>query len=168
MLLDNLLEPGVVQLNKFSQIMDIGNDIAEHLLKHQEIRIRGGGPRGSSTLATGIGRAIQTGDHIVHLELALFDALDNLLTLPLLEQEHLLQFTLEQGHKARFIVLGPFFTGGLSVIGNWLVNEIGLESLFEVVIGNIERIELLDHRRTEIFTESVEQLHQYGGDQCGE
>lgn len=161
MLLDDLLEPGVVQLSEFGQVMNIGNNVTEYLLKQQEIRIRGRGARSSNTLATGIGRAVQTGDDIVHLELAFLNSVDNLLALALLEKEHLLQLTLEQGDEMRLIVLGPFFAGGLGVIGGWLVDEICFESFLEIVVGNVVRIEFLDHGRTEIFTEPVTQLSQY-------
>lgn len=168
MLFDDLLEPGVVQLSEFGQVMNIGNNVTEYLLKEQEIRIGGCGARSSNTLATGIGRAVQTGDDIVHLELAFLNAGDNLFAFALLEKEHLLQLTLEQGDEVCFIVLGPFFAGGIGVIGGWLVDEICLQSFLEIVVGNVVRIEFLDHRRTEIFTEPVKQLSQYvQGAGCG-
>jgi hypothetical protein len=167
MLLDDLLEPRVIQLGEFRQVMNIGNNITEHLLKHHKILVGGRRARGSTALATGIGRAIQTGDHIVHLEFGLLDPVDNLLTLALLKQEHLFQLALEQGHKLRFVVLRPFFAGGLGVIGGRLVDEVGLEGFLEIVIRNVERIVLLDHGRTEIFTEPVEQLNQYAEGDTG-
>lgn len=141
--------------------MNISNNVTEDLLKQQEIRIGGRGPRSSNTLATGFGRAVQTGDDVVHFELAFLDAGDNLLALALLEKEHLLQLTFEQGDEMRLIVLGPFLAGGFGVIGGWLVDEICLEGFLEIVVGNVVRIIFLDHGRTEIFTEPVKPLSQY-------
>jgi hypothetical protein len=158
MLFNNLLEARVVQLGELGQIVDVGNNITENLFQHQEVRIGGDWTRRPYTLTTSIGGVFQTGDDIGHLKLNVLNAAHNLLTLALLEYEDFLQLALEQGDKVRLIVLSPFFAGGLGVLGGRFVDKVGLKSFFEVVVGDIEGIVLLDHGRTEILTEPVKQL----------
>lgn len=157
MLFDDLLEARIVQLRELGQVVYIGDDITEHLLKHQEVGIRGGWAGSPCALATGFDGAVQTGHDIGDLKFTILDAFDDLLALALLEQEDLLQLALEQRYKVRLIVLGPFFAGGIGVFGGGL-DKIRLQRLLEIVIGNVEGIVLLDHRRPEIFTEPVAQL----------
>lgn len=155
MFLDDLLEAGVIQLCEFGQVMDIGNDVAEHLFQQQEVIVGGRRPRRTAALPPTTGGAVQPSNNVIHVNLALLDALDDLLALALLEVENLVQFTLEQGDKNPLIVFGPVAAGGLGVLRGGVGDEVCFQGLFEVVVGDVVGMVLPDHGGLEMFTEPV-------------
>lgn len=95
MLLDNLLKACVIQLREFGQVVNIGYDVTQHLLKQQKILI-GRRLRTRSGARTSVPRLILTAfdelNDMLHIRLAGLNALHNLLTLDLLEVKDLVEF----------------------------------------------------------------------------
>lgn len=164
-LLNNLLEPSVVQLGEFGEIVDVGNDIAENLFELQEILVVGRGHTNAiPAIASG---ALEARHDITDFELTSLDALDNLLTLPLLESKDLLQLALEQSDEILLVILGPFATRGFGVFGGRRSHVIGLETFLQLVVGDIEGVVVPDHGRAEVFTEP-EVIGRRSSVSCGE
>lgn len=159
MFFDDLLESRVVQLGEFGQVVHVGDDIAQHLLQQQEILVgrRGVQPvlAGAATQATvgGSSSTIQARNHVVDFGLAGLDTADNLLAFDFLEVEDLVQLTLQQRHEVLLIVIGPWLAIRLGVLGRGFGDEVCLESFFQVVVGDVIPVELLDHGRLEVFAE---------------
>lgn len=170
-LFDDLLETSIIQLCEFSQIMHIGDDIGKHLFQQQEILVGGWWPRRAGALATGTGgTVVETGDDVIHLDFASFNALDNLLRLALLEEKDLLEFGLEQSDEGGLIILGPFLAGGFDIVRGGLGDKVGFERFLEFVVGNVIRVVLLDHGGSEMLAEPAREMlveecceHRAGG-----
>lgn len=71
----------------------------------------------------------------------------------MLEGEYLVELLLELAHEALFIVLCPFPAGRVrAVFGGWgLVG--GLETGFEVVVGDVGVVVVLDEGASKLLTE---------------
>lgn len=145
MLFNNLLKPRVVQLGELGQIMDIGNDIAEYLFQRQEVVIGGWRSRSTAAFAPTTGRLVQSRDNVIHVDLALLDALNNFLALTLLESKDLVQLALEQRDKVLLVVFGPVAAGGLGASRSGLGDKISFECLFELFVGDVVGMILPDH-----------------------
>lgn len=162
MLLDNLLEPSIVQLGEFSQIMNISNDITQDLLEEQKILIgRRRTRNGPDTRAAGSRRipiTFQPRDDIVHVLFAGLDAPNNLLTLDPLEVKNLVEVVLQQGDETLLVIFGPGFAVWFWAFGGWFLDEVGLEGFFQFVVGDVVPVVLLNHRRAEMFSEPKEQV----------
>lgn len=158
MLLDNLLEPRVIQLGEFGQVVNISYDVTQHLLKQQKILI-GRWPRSRSGARTPVPRLILTAfdelNNMLHIRLAGLYALHNLLTLHLLEVKDLVEFAFQQGHEIRFVFFSPCFAFWLWVFGGWFCDVIGLEGFLQIIVGDVVPVVLADDGRPEVFPEPV-------------
>lgn len=143
--LDDLLEARVVQLSELGQIVDVSDDVAEVGLEEEEIFV-------SRTIGS-TGPGVETRDSFIDLSLTRLNAADDLLTLDLLEGEDLVEFTLEQRHEAFLIFLSPGLAVGLGIVRGGLGDELSLEGVLEVFIGNVMPVELLDHGRPQLLAE---------------
>lgn len=96
MFFDDLLETRVIQLGEFSQVVDVGDDIAQNLFEKQKILVAG--QQSSGPVVTGVSRiesgSVHPGNDIVDVLLDRLNATYNLLTLQPLEVEHLIQLAL--------------------------------------------------------------------------
>lgn len=117
MLLDNLLEPGVIELRELCKIMHIRDDIAQILL--QELKVLFG--RTLARLRSILARGVRCGalsprwwarikffHDILDLFLGHLDAADDLAGLDLLESENFLELCLEDFNERLLVVFGPF------------------------------------------------------------
>lgn len=150
MLLDNFLKPSVIQLSKFSQIMNIGYDVTQDLLQEQKILIgRRRVCNRSDTRATSsrlVAITFEPRDDIVHVLFAGLNAPNDLLTFDPLEVEDLVKIVLEEGDKALLIILSPCFAVWFCIFGGWFLDEVGFEGFFQFVVGDVVPVVLLDNR----------------------
>lgn len=117
MLLDNLLEPGVIELRELCKIMHIGDDIAQILLQELKVLFGRTLARLGSILIHGVRRGtlsprwwsrIKFLHDILDLFLGHFDTADDLAGLDLLESEDFLKLCLKDFNERLFVVFGPF------------------------------------------------------------
>ncbi len=83
MLLDDLLEAGIVQLRELSQVMNLRNYVAQVLLQKHEVLF--GMHVGLSAMRLIRALLVGAGHHLGDLALCHADTLDDLITLDLLE-----------------------------------------------------------------------------------
>ena len=103
MLLDDLLEAGVVELGIFGQIVYIGNNVTQVSLEQLKVLLKtliGFRIRSSIQLFLPI-------DDLLHFLFTSLDATNNLFALQLLKGEDLVQFSFELSNESRLIVIGP-------------------------------------------------------------
>mgnify|MGYP000901296339 CR=1 FL=1 len=150
-LLDDLLEAGVVEAGELGQVVHVGDDVAQVLLEQHEVLV-GGGRRVSGVMGAG-GVAVEAGDDLVDLALAGLDAADDLAALEALEGEDLVELALEQGDEALLVVLGPGLAVGPGAVRGGLLDVLGLEGVLEVLVGDVVPPVLLDHGRAELLAE---------------
>jgi hypothetical protein len=159
MLFNNLLETGIIQLGIFSQIVDVGDDVAQIFLQEQKVAI--GGVCMLYTSSPGISilpsRLVQAGDDFGDFFLAGLDAAHDLFALDLLEGEDLIQFALEQGDEVFLVFFGPRLAFWFGVFGGGIGFEGGFEGVFEVVIGDVMPVVSLDQGRSQLVSEPREQ-----------
>lgn len=160
MLLDDLLKSRVVQLREFCQVMNIGDDITQNLLQHQEVLVRRGrsrcrtGARSSTSLRLVLTVA-QPVDHTSHLLLTSLNPTDNLIALYPLEIENLIQLALQEGDEMPFVLFRPSLTVRFGVLLCWLCDIFRLEGLLQLVVGDIIPIVVADHRRPQMLPEAT-------------
>lgn len=107
MLLNNLLEPSVIQLCKLGQIVYIGNNIAQ--IFFQELKVLLGWRLDMSSLGlVGLGRPR---DDVLDLLFRCLYPANNVVTPDMLESEDLVQLLLKLSNKACFVILGPCLPG---------------------------------------------------------
>jgi hypothetical protein len=152
MLLDDLLEASVVQLREFGQVMHVRDDIAQVCLEEQEVLI--GRAASSASVLPSVSRTVlKTGDDIVDLSLTRLNTMDYLVALDLLERKDLVELALQQRDESLLILLCPGLARRFGVLRSGLGDELGLEGIFEIFVGNVMPEEVLDHRRTELLPE---------------
>ena len=140
MLLDNLLKPCVIQLRELGQIMHISNDIAQIFFQQHEVILRGHiifGQPGVPILRGPGTSLIQSRNHIVDLLFASFDPSYDLPRFDPLEREYFVKLTFELGNEGFFVIFVPLSPLGFRILLCRFALGRKLESVFELVIGDI-------------------------------
>jgi len=91
---------------------------------------------------------VQSSNHIIHLLLTGLYASHNLSRFHTLKGEHFVQFTLKLGDERFLIVFGPWTPFWFGILWVGVVDIRCLESLFEVIVGDIIVIVVLQQRRS--------------------
>jgi len=105
-LLDNLLETSVVELDKFGQVVDIGDNVGQVFL--EEIKVFFARRILNHLSFLGVLCCIVPGDHILDLLLAITNPADDLLALDFLKCKDLVQFLLKRLVEPGLVLIGPF------------------------------------------------------------
>lgn len=143
-LLDDLLEAGIVELGELGQIMHVGNDVTQVLFEEQEILIAGR-----------IFSSLQARDYLVHFSSTGLDATDDLIPLELLEGEDLVELSLQQSDETLLIVLRPRFAIRLGILLRGRRDVLCLQGLLEIIVGDVVPCPLLDQGRPQLLPESA-------------
>ena len=131
-LLDDLLEAGVVEAGELGEVVDISNDVAELLLENLEVKLAG----------WSVG--VEQRDGVLHLLLDLLDTSEHLAVLHLAEGVHLVELDLQGLEKRRLQLLGPLAVGLLQVL---------LELLLQLIVRDVVVAVLSDQRAAEHLAE---------------
>jgi len=155
MLLNNLLKASVVQLSEASQIMDIGNDVAQILLQQHKVFLERDIVLSTARLIGSVLMLVCLGNDGVDFCFAGLDPLDNLLTLDLLEGEDLVQLSLELLHEPLLILFRPRLPLRLRIVLGGRGDVVGLEGVLQAIIVDVVVVPILYQRRLELVTEPV-------------
>ena len=155
MLLDDLLETSVVELCEASEVMNIGDDVAQIFLQQHEVLFQGHIVLSTARRVWRLLVLVRLSNDIVDLSFTGLYSLDNFLALDLLKGEHLVQFSLQLLHEALLIFLSPCLSLWLRVVFGGLRDMVGLEGVLQAIIVDIMVVPVLDQRSFELVTESV-------------
>lgn len=141
MLLDNFLKPSIVQLRELGQIMHIGNNITQILFQKHEVILR----RyivlfrisNISSLCRLRPPLIQASNHIIDFLLAGLDPSHYLSRLDPLEGKHLFELPFQFCDEGFLIIFRPESPLWVRMLRGRIVLVRGLESVFEVVVGDV-------------------------------
>ena len=139
-LLDDFLEPRVVQLRELGQVVYVRNDVRKIFLQQQVFilsrRIR---PRA----LVAVGRLCPR-DRLAHFLLASRNPANDLLAFHLLEGKDLVQLLLQLVDEALLIFLVPFLLGLAAAL---------LEALLELVVGDVVVVPVFDEGAAKLLAE---------------
>ncbi len=154
MLLDDLLESGIVQLGELCQVMNVRNDITQVLLQHHKV-ILSGSDWCLRSLWGSFGPCwrprIQQLNNILDLLLSDLDPSHDLAGFYLLEGKNFLQFSLQVLHKGLLILLRPFFRWAVGRVSRRVKTR--FEMSLKVVVGDIVEEVIADKAVAQLLAE---------------
>lgn len=141
MLLDNLLEAGVIELGELGYIMHIGNDVAQIFLKQHEILLGRAIVFGfsSNSIQRRLLRSvmIQARQHIADLLFTGLDPAYDLARFDALKGENLVELRFEHGDERLLVFLGPWSSAWMRLLCSGLLLVGSLERILQIVIGDV-------------------------------
>jgi hypothetical protein len=150
MLLDNLLESGVIDLHKLGEIMHIRNDIAQILLQHHELLLSRGVVVFDGTISAHRASAVQPRNNIIYLPPTRLDPPLDLPRLALLPCIHPVQLCVEGVNERRLFLLGPFLLAAL--------RGVEFQQSLELVVVEIRPLVLFDNAGSQLLAELHDDL----------
>jgi hypothetical protein len=139
-LLDDLLEASVVQLRELGQIVYVRNDVRE-IFFQQEVFVFSRGIRPHALVTVG---CLCPRNSLTDFLLAGCNPTHDLLALHFLESKDLVQLLLQLVDEALLIFLVPFLLGLSAAL---------LQTLFELVVGDVVIIPIFDQRAAKLLAE---------------
>lgn len=157
-LLDNLLEAGIIELGELGHIMHVGNDVAQIFLEQHKILLGGAIIFGFSSdsirrrlLRSGV---IQARQHIADLLFAGLDPAHNLAGFDTLKGENLVELGLEHGDERFLVFLGPWSSAWVRLLCSGLLLVGSLEGILQIVIGDVVVIIVFQQRCFQLLAEA--------------
>lgn len=138
-LLDNLVESSVVELDKLSQVVDVGNDVGEVFLQQDEFFLA----RSVVTRAT----LVEAVDDILDFTLAHSNTTRDLHSLDLLFSVHLVELRLETADEASFVIFGPLLAAVLLQRARGV-----LEIFLQAIVVNVVPLVLADDAGSQLLS----------------
>lgn len=142
MLLNNLVEAGIVQLDELGEIVNISNNIAQVLLEKHELFLA------RSILADAT--LFEAIDNLLDLALTNGNAAGNLHSLHLLLCVDLFEFALKLADESRLVIFDPFEIAPIAGLGS---TGGLLEFVFQGIVVDIVPLVLVDNAGTELLAE---------------